>query len=403
MRQLRSSLRALSLSALVSLVPAVAATAQQTAPAAAAPPRAAADTAPVPRPASPATGASVGFFARVSSRIREQIELLGLSHGTHIPPVDSFSVGPRLVPGGSIVHGSIGVRDGELDVAGRVEGDAVALRGDVVVHRGGVVTGDALAADGRVILDGGRVDGKVKSLAELPRYTARTSIARPPLTTWQSVKLVLGWFAILLIIGIGVMIFAEPNLDGVVSMIELGSGRAFWFGVLAEIVALPVLLLLTIGLTITIIGVLLVPFALVVYPIAVMGLLTLGFLAVARLTGGVLVRPRDGRPARAQHLGALFAGLVVYLGLWLLAAAFTWQPVAGALLRGIALGVTWVAATVGLGAALVSRGGTQSGTAHPAKTSRAAVADELAWQTPTPVTGVAAARRKPAVSVGEAP
>jgi hypothetical protein len=289
-------------------------------------------------------------------------------------------------------------------VYGRLDGSAYVLNGDIVVHKGGVIIGDATSIGGRVLLDGGRIDGEQLSLSAAPTGVVRTARASPPLTTWQSIKLVVGWFAILVIIGLGVLIFAEPNMDGVVESLEGNFARAFWFGVLGEIMALPVLVLLCIGLALTILGALLIPFAVVAYAIAVTGLLALGFLAVARLTGRAWSNADDAAPdaARGANLRALFLGLVLYLGLWLLAAIFTWQPVAGAILRGVALAVSWVAVTVGLGAALLSRAGTRplDRRERAAGGRRPAPAD-LAWQTPTPVTGVAAARR-PVVTAKDA-
>jgi hypothetical protein len=78
----------------------------------------------------------------------------------------------------------------------------------------------------------------------------------------------------------------------------------------------------------------------------------------------------------------------------MLAASFTWSPVFGAILRAVAIAITWVAATVGLGATIISRAGTQRAGAIGSRTST----DELAWQTPTPVTGVAASSRRPVSS-----
>jgi len=176
--------------------------------------------------------------------------------------------------------------------------------------------------------------------------------------------------------------------------------------VLGEITALPALVLLCIGLALTILGILLVPFAIVAYAIAFAGLLALGFLAVARLTGRVWSRAESNAPnaARLANLRALFVGIVLYLGLWLLAAIFTWQPLAGAILRGVALAVSWVAVTVGLGAALLSRAGTRrmDARARAAAAARRPAPEDLSWQTPTPVTGVAAARR-PVVTAKDAP
>lgn len=343
----------------------------------------------------------------LSDQLRREIaQMRARPEGSRVPPADSFTVGPRAITSTTPVTGSVAIADGSLDVSGRLDGNAYVIDGDIVVHNGGVITGDAVSIGGRVLLDGGRVEGERLTLSAPPTNVVRAHEATP-LTTWQSTKLVLGWFAVLVIIGLGVLMFAEPNMDGVVEAMEGNFSKAFWFGVLGEIMALPVLALLVVGLVLTLLGILLVPFAVVAYCIALAGLLALGFLAVARLTGSLWAR-RDAASAaspRSINLRALFVGLVLYMGLWLLAALFTWQPMAGAILRGVALAVSWVAVTVGLGAALLSRAGTRRLGARPrAKTSagRPAPAD-LAWQTPTPVTGVTAARRPAAAAVKDAP
>jgi hypothetical protein len=356
------------------------------------------------RPADSSNASTSAAQSRtpIADRLRRPIDLLragGIDR--RVPPADSFTLGNRSIPPGSTVHGPVGVSQGTLEVAGRLEGDAFALGGDIIVHRGGVVVGDALSVGGRVILDGGRVEGEMRSLSGISAGAGRSETARAPLTTWQSVKLAIGWFAVLAIIGLGVMIFAEANLEGVVATVEGSFTKAFWYGVLGQLMALPVLLLLVLGLFITVLGILLIPFAVVSYCIAAAGLLTLGFLAAARITGSALVRGGRAASPRGVHLRALFTGLVLYFALWLLAAAFTWHPVAGAILRGIALVVTWVAATVGLGAALTSRAGTQRPGQRGGVAARRAP-DDLAWQTPTPVTGVAAARR-PVATVKDHP
>ena len=128
--------------------------------------------------------------------------------------------------------------------------------------------------------------------------------------------------------------------------------------------------MLVVALAITVIGALLIPFAIVAYVIAAAGLVTLGFLAVARLTGGAFTSDRGTTSPRGVHLRALFIGLVVYLGIWMLAALFAWNPVVGAILRAIAIAMTWVAATVGLGAALISRAGTQRAGQRAGQTRR---------------------------------
>ena len=361
---------------------------------------------PAPAPPSASQASRSQTQQPVTDHIRREIEQLrARPEGRGVPPADSFTVGPRAISAGASIHGPVAVAEGSLDVYGRLDGSAYVMNGDIVVHNGGSISGDAMSIGGRVLLDGGRIDGEQLSLSAAPTGVIRTSPASAPLTTWQSIKLVVGWFAILVIIGLGVLIFAEPNMDGVVESLEGNFARAFWFGVLGEIMALPVLVLLCVGLLLTILGALLIPFAIVAYGIAVAGLLALGFLAVARLTGRAWSRADSAAPnaARAANLRALFIGLALYLGLWLVAAIFTWQPVAGAILRGVALAVSWVAVTVGLGAALLSRAGTRRlDPRERAAAARRPAPEDLAWQTPTPVTGVAAARR-PVVTAKDTP
>jgi hypothetical protein len=79
------------------------------------------------------------------------------------------------------------------------------------------------------------------------------------------------------------------------------------------------------------------------------------------------------------------------MGLWVLTSAFAWAPRIEMVLRGIAVAITWVAVTAGLGAAVISRGGKRR--QAMAAPELASVNDMPAWQTPTPVTGVVAARR----------
>ena len=318
-----------------------------------------------------------------------------------LPVADSVAPGARSISAGSTVHGTVVAR-GPIDVLGRVEGSVVSLSGDVTVHRGGVVTGDALAVGGHVHADSGEVNGEMRSMAALPTALGAATIVvdtrSPVQRTADAAKVVGGGFGILLVIAIGVLLFAGPNLDQVVATIEGRFARAFWVGALGQIVALPALAILVIALALTILGVLLIPFAIVAYCIAVAGLVTLGFLAVARLVGGALYRSGDAT-VRMRALGALAIGLALFFALWMIAALITWAPLAATVVRAAALAATWAAVTLGLGATLLSRAGTHMRVAGAA----AARPVELAsWQTPTPVAGVVAARR-PVAPAREAP
>lgn len=336
--------------------------------------------------------AAAADTVRDTAQLSREIAQQRAAGEKYLPDADRFTFGDRTIKAETRVDGPIAVAHGNLDVFGTVDGDVVALGGDVRVHKGARVTGDAWAAGGKVLIEGGSVDGSKRSIAGAPSSAAD----KPghPLTTWDSIKLVLGWFALFAIIGLGVMIFTETNLDGVVIALERGFARSFWIGLAGEVLMLPALLVLVVALAITILGALLIPFAIVAYVIAAAGLFTLGFLAVARLTGRAIASDRGTTTPRGVHVRALMIGIVVFGAIWMLAAAFTWSAVFGAILRAVAIAITWAAATVGLGAAIISRAGTQRAGATGARSST----DELAWQTPTPVTGVAASSRRPVSS-----
>lgn len=351
-------------------------------------------------PAQQSTDSTQRSTPTMDGRLRTEIAVLRTLFGSiHAPEADSFKLGNQEIPTGTARPGTVAVARGDLAVRGRIAGHAIALHGDVVVYPGGSVGGNAIAVDGRVRSVGGIVEGDVRSIRGITggilARAARQGAADKPVTTWSALKMVIGWFAILFVMGIGVLLFAEKNLDGVVGALQQQFTRSFWIGVLAQLAAIPALLLVLVGLAVSLIGILLIPFAVVAYVIALAGLLTLGFIAVARFTGRAFFR--DAAESRVVNLRSLFAGLIIYLGLWFLAAAFGWNPIAGSVLRAVALAGCWVALTFGLGATILSRAGTRRA---GDRARRPRPVDDLSWQTPTPVTGVVAARR-PVATVKE--
>jgi hypothetical protein len=342
-------------------------------------------------------GAQADVGTRPAPQRDDARDLERLARGEQIanlPPADSVTNGPRRIPAGTTVKGTVVAR-GPVDVLGTVTGSVVSLAGDVTVHRGGMVRGDAIAVGGRVVADSGQVDGEMRSMAALPSLVAAAAPAvdarTPAQRTLDATRLVAGTFGVLLIIAIGVLLFAGPNLDEVVGTLERQFARAFWVGLMGQLLILPALVVLVVALAVSIIGILLIPFAIVAYAIAVAGLVTLGFLAVARLVGGALRRSPDSSP-RARALAALALGVAVFFVLWTVAALLVWAPLAATVVRAAALAATWAAITLGLGSAILSRAGT-----HRRIASGARAVELAAWQTPTPITGVVAARR-PAVA-----
>lgn len=328
-----------------------------------------------------------GDSARALTRALEQLDKAEGVRG--LPPVDSITRGGRSVPAGTTVTGTI-VATGPVEIAGIVVGSVVSLGGNVLVRRGGHVQGDVIAVGGIANADSGRVDGELRTMSALPTLLpADVAQATPPTLaerTYASARVVAGSFGVLLVIAIGVLLFAGHNLAEVVETVERRFARAFWVGLAAQLLILPGLVVLCVALALTLIGVLLVPFAVVAYAIAVAGLVTLGFLAVAQLIGSALWRSRGSDRSRA--IASLAIGVALFFALWMVAALLAWAPLAATVVRASAVAASWAALTLGLGAAVLSRAGT-----HRRVSGGARAVELAAWQTPTPVAGVVAARR----------
>lgn len=300
---------------------------------------------------------------------------------------DTIRFGGRIIEAGDTVNGPVVVAAGDLRVRGVIRGTAVAIAGDIFVENGGTITGDAIAVLGGVVTQQGVIAGTSRTFQGAFPWLDEVEQAPPPRRgTGDAMGLSFGWLLMMLLIGIGVLVFAGAYLDGVTDVLEQSFWRSFLVGIAGELGVIPVMVLIVAALCITVVGILLVPFAIVAYILAVAGFLTLGFIAVARLAGGGMGSERG--EARGRALRSLVFGIVIFMGVWVLAAAFQWSPAISGILRMIALAVTWVAATAGFGAAILSRGGTNRDAAQ-----KAIIDESAAWQTPTPITGVAAARK----------
>ena len=308
-----------------------------------------------------------------------------------LPAADAFKPGAMTVAAGARATGPIAISDGAVDVYGTVTGDVVTFRGDIVVHERGEITGNAVAIGGVVHLRGGHVGGQTLTLSgELPGGV----VAMPEAPAQRIVKqlaLVAGWLCVLLALGIGVLVLAPDNLATVADALERHYGSTLVAGVAGQVAFAPLLVALLVALVLSILGILLVPFAAVAYVIVAAGLVTIGFLATAVVIGRSWRSspPGSDRARRAATLQAMVIGIVVLLTPWALAALLAAWPLAESLARGVAFAITWVAATAGLGATLISRAGIQRAQSRQAVRAMASPS----WQTPTPISGVVAARR----------
>jgi hypothetical protein len=358
---------------------------------------------PAPQAIAPAPGGepavSLDDLSRpttIESRLREALRPREGGVRVTVPGgiarLGDFSIGSN-----ESMPGHLLVVQGTADVYGKLLGNLVTVEGDVVLHPGGVVSGDILTFGGEVRDEGGEIGGEVRTFRS-------SSILRAPIlarveapsaleTVFRRAAGVLGVFLTLGALGFGLVMFGRPNLEVVSDTVAHSFGRAFATGLLGQLLLLPTFGMLVVGLILSVVGIVLLPFAVVVYALLVIIAAVGGYLAVAHAMGETYTRRRlalgdmIGSPNSYRYL---LLGLGALAAFWMAWSIFGWVPVAGDLIRGAAILVTWLLGTAGFGAALLSRAGIRANFAGRLIPSEA-LTDEYLWATPQ--FGVTAAKR----------
>lgn len=309
------------------------------------------------------------------------VDLTDLSDPERLAPLLRSAVtlrGPALritVPGGRAYAGAFSVGSGErrsghhlivrgdANIYGTLDGNLATVDGDVVIHPGGVVTGDVLAVAGQVRDLGGEIGGEIRTL-DPPRERVRVPEASPPVSGWMRLARnaagVTGVFLTLLCVGFGLVLFARPPLEVVSDTVLHSFSRSFLVGLLGQVLVLPTFGMLVVGLVLSVAGILLVPFAVIVFALLLIVAILGGFLAIAHAMGESLTRrqlAQGASIANANSYRYVTVGLAAVALLWLAWVLFGWVPVAGTLVLATAVLVTWLLGTVGFGASLLSRAG----------------------------------------------
>ena len=303
-------------------------------------------------------------------------------------------IGHYSVGSAETIHGHVVVLEGNAEVHGRVEGNVVTLDGDVTVYPGGSILGDVLSIGGVVHTVGtGTISGTRQELqpAALPATEPPPSVAALVLRHAAGLA---GLALTLTVLGFGLVTFGRPNLEIVSDTVTHSFGRAFLAGLLGQVLVLPTFGMLVIGLALTIAGAILLPFAVAVYVLLVLVTSVGGLLAVAHAIGERITHRRMARgivlsPNAYRYM---VTGLATIAAIWVAWVAFGWVPVAGTLMLMAAGLTTWTVATVGFGAALLSRGGIREHFAGRLIAPEM-MTDEYLWATPQ--FGVPAVKRPP--------
>ncbi len=223
--------------------------------------------------------------------------------------------------------------------------------------------------------------------------TRATPVAPSALATFGvHAASVAGIVLTVLVLGFGLVTFGRPNLEIVSDTVTHSFLRSATVGVLGQLLVLPSFGVVAIALALTVAGVLLIPFALTVFAVLVALAAIVGVLGVAHAIGEWIARRQMARglAVSANSYRYVLTGAAAMSLLWTGWVLFGWTPLAGTVMLVAAGVATWLLATVGFGAVLLSHGGIREQFAGRLLPSDA-MTDEYLWATPQ--FGVPAARR----------
>jgi hypothetical protein len=292
-------------------------------------------------------------FERIRSRAgtrMESIEALGI-------PLENAMVhsGDLTVKAGDRIDGDVFVIDGDANIFGHVNGTVVVLDGDVRVFETGWVDGDAITIGGGIPVTEGAIIGETVRRDAAPQAELNSiSITAP---SGPSLVQIFAGLVAMLGMAFGVAHFFPEPFDILSNTISDASGKSLLAGAFS-LPLIPLALAITfVGLALTVVGILVIPFAFM-GAVAFLGLtFCAGYLACARALGRAYT---ERQRRNAPHLDSgpfrnTLYGLVGLMSAWVPAALLGWVPVVGQLALALAWAVTLAAITTGWGAAVLAR------------------------------------------------
>ncbi len=341
-------------------------------------------------------GSEEGLLSALLSRTGA---LTGLAEALEGTPLDQFflKVGEDVIVGpDEVMVGNLILVDGDLDIQGRIEGDVVVTGGTVRLLEEGSVTGNLRIADGSFEDLGGSIGGSLMDLdtgdlidreradLEALRKELESEIRRDLRVQIEGERhrrpnLLLGFlgnvgsaiagllenlvtFLILAVLGVLAVHFQRERLEVVATTAYRAPVRAGVVGLAGGFFILPVWIVGTIALAITIIGIPVLLAWVPLFPIAAGLAILFGYLAVARNVGE-WVAEQEYRGLEWIRGSNTFYTVVAGVGaLMVPCLAASVSRILGFGLLTSLLGfagsmVTFVAGAVGLGAVLLTRGG----------------------------------------------
>lgn len=267
------------------------------------------------------------------------------------------------------IDGDVVALGGDVEVRGTVNGSVVAIGGDVDIFTTGVVEEDAVSVGGQVTKRaGGVVRGEKVSVGFLRSPGIRLPFGRTHFPmfhpfgfpAWAFVARI---FKILFFLFLGIVVLAilPKNVNKIKEKVKQDFLKSGLVGLLAEILVIPVFILLII----TIIG---IPVALLIQPLLIIAALILGYTGTCLFVGEKLQEHTSLKPdSRVMMLviGILAVELVPLVARTIGIFGGPFSPLAW-IFSVIGWVIAYVVITVGFGAAILTRLGTRPKDVSPA-------------------------------------
>jgi hypothetical protein len=244
-----------------------------------------------------------------------------------------------MIEKGQKVHSVVAI-GGQITVSGTVEKSVTAVGGSVVLTKTAIVKGNVVSLGGVIVMArDAEIHGDLTEINSNNIYETLTTALSSEWEGWSWVFAVISLSIFLVILVLALLIAALlPKPVRIVSeAIRENTFKVILCGILGLVLIAPLALLLTIS----VVGIALIPLEVIFVVCSVL----LGFIAVGQLIGAKFLRllkqPEKG------IVRETFWGLVI---LWLIG----WIPYVGWMIKAIAI-------VIGLGATLVTRFGTHRG------------------------------------------
>lgn len=287
------------------------------------------------------------------------------------------------IEAGEIERRNVVVIEGTLRVEGEIRGNVVVVGGALDVRDDGEIRGEARIADSS-LRNSGEVHGGIVDVLETERALevelrdrlrdeiqeelrndgfSIMAVFRPVIRGVGGIMEKLLIVFVLGLLGAGCFAFAGENVDAIAETARRAPGRAAMVGLAGSFLLIPVWLLGTVALAISIIGIPVAVAWVPLFPIAAVMAAVLGYIAVARNAGEWLADstwPWTGWIRKSNPIFTLFGGLLGLIFAFLAGHLISIVPALGVfswLLFAIGGLLTFYAIQIGFGAVLLTRVG----------------------------------------------